>query len=500
VRAAGGVRTGVERAATVLEVVAAGAALAYIALYASVAVRRMTFPFDLEWMEGGSVEHVRRVLEGQRIYARPSLKFISFVYPPLFYYVSAVVSRVLGPGYVPLRLVSFVSSLGGFGLVYRLVERDTASRYAGLIAAGAAAATYRIGGAWFDLARVDSLFLLLLLAAAYLLRSPPGRAWMWSGILLGLSAMTKQTALLLAVPLGGYALIVDWRRGLAFLGTFAALVAAATIALDVWHRGWFLYYAVWLPAAIQASESNPVDFWRGDLVSAMPIACIVGVGVLAAGRRLGEPRWLFYSLFVPGMVVASWLSRLHEGGHSNVLIPAYAALAILLGLGAHQWAEWAGASQSALSGLVRSAVACACLLQFWSLRYDPAWQIPTARDRGLQQELAQLVEGTPGEVYVVHHAYVPGVGSRASHAHAWAVYDIIRVGGAENSEHLQAEIQEMLAERRFQLIVLDRFEPWLQPAFDRAYRAAGAALSSDGLWTRAGHDTRPRVLYRPRAE
>ena len=36
--------------------------------------------FDLEWLEGASVQQVSRILSGQRLYVRPSIHFVPFIY------------------------------------------------------------------------------------------------------------------------------------------------------------------------------------------------------------------------------------------------------------------------------------------------------------------------------------------------------------------------------------------------------------------------------------
>ena len=68
---------------TVLSGLLAAGSLISIAMYLVVAVVRIRYPFELQWMEGGSVDHVRRVLHGQSIYQAPSVDFVSFAYPPL---------------------------------------------------------------------------------------------------------------------------------------------------------------------------------------------------------------------------------------------------------------------------------------------------------------------------------------------------------------------------------------------------------------------------------
>src|SRR5829696_1711339 len=78
----------------------------YLGAYFVVAMLRLHYPFDLEWMEGGSVDHVARILRFQPLYIPPQISFIPFEYPPLYFYVSAFVAMIVGEGYVPLRLVS----------------------------------------------------------------------------------------------------------------------------------------------------------------------------------------------------------------------------------------------------------------------------------------------------------------------------------------------------------------------------------------------------------
>jgi len=87
-----------------------------IAVYVVLAVRRAAYPFQLEWLEGGAVEHVRRILQGRALYPAPSVDFVAYPYPPLYLLLSALVALVTGVGYLPLRLVSVAASLGSMGL------------------------------------------------------------------------------------------------------------------------------------------------------------------------------------------------------------------------------------------------------------------------------------------------------------------------------------------------------------------------------------------------
>ena len=91
---------------TLPEVVAAIAAVVAVVVVTAVMLRRVGHPYELEWLEGGSVEHVRRVLHGRSLYPAPSVDFVSYPYPPLYWWASAGAASVLGVGFLPLRLVS----------------------------------------------------------------------------------------------------------------------------------------------------------------------------------------------------------------------------------------------------------------------------------------------------------------------------------------------------------------------------------------------------------
>ncbi len=139
---------------------------------------------------------MHRILAGQPLYTAPTVGYVPDGYPPLYFAVSAAAARVLGVSYLPLRLVSLVSSLACFALLARLVQRETGSIAAGTGAAGVFAATYFATDTWFDVGRVDSLFLALSIGGLYAARWMRGtRGAIAAGVLLAAAALTKQTGL-----------------------------------------------------------------------------------------------------------------------------------------------------------------------------------------------------------------------------------------------------------------------------------------------------------------
>jgi len=163
-----------------------------------IAFSRITFPFTLEWMEGGSFIQVSRILAGRQLYVRPSFDFIPQIYPPFYYYLSALVDKIIGNHFIALRLVSILSTIGIFILIYLLVSQYSGSKLAGLLASALFGSTYELSGYWFDIARVDSLALSLLLLSIYLFLKNDIKESVLGGLVFALSCFTKQTMLITA--------------------------------------------------------------------------------------------------------------------------------------------------------------------------------------------------------------------------------------------------------------------------------------------------------------
>lgn len=486
-----------ERCAVVVEAIALIAAAICVVAYVFVALQRLAYPFDLEWMEGSMVHHVSRVLSGQPLYAAPTLDFTPFLYPPFYYYVSAAAARVTGLGFLPLRLVSFVSSMVMFWFIYRIAQRDTGSRYAGVVATGLFAATYRIGGAWFDLARNDSLFLALVLAAIYRIRfRESGRGWACAGLLLALAAFTKQTALLMAPPLLLYAVLIDWRKAAVLVLTFGIALGGTTAALNISTHGWYFYYVVRLPRQIQAAAADRFPFWTHDIFAAIPIASALALAALIALRQLRDRRSAFWPLMAVSGIGAAWLSRLHVGAYDNVLIPAYLCLCLLAGIAGRRVADRVPGHHRPY---VRLAIAALCTIQLAALRYSIKAQIPSARDGEQARQLGRRLADAGGDVFVPFHSFVSTPAGPVMHAHSWAVIDVLRAANAAARATLTGEIKYAFDQGEYRMVVIDKVEPWMEPELDRGYRLSGPALDADSLWTTTGYHTRPRWIYVPRS-
>src|SRR5262245_43345108 len=65
-------------------VLVALAGVVYVASVVFVSSLRITFPYDVEWMEGSVLMQAERFTRGEAMFPPPSATFVPFFYPPLY--------------------------------------------------------------------------------------------------------------------------------------------------------------------------------------------------------------------------------------------------------------------------------------------------------------------------------------------------------------------------------------------------------------------------------
>lgn len=486
------------------------AAVAYIAVYIVIACLRLYYPFDLEWLEGGAVGHVARILSGQLIYVSPSLEFIPYNYTPLFFYVSAAASGFLKAGFLPLRMVSFISSLGCFYLIFLIVKQETTSRYSGIIASGLFAATFHLSGSWFDLGRPDSFFLFILLSSLYVMRfKSSNSSSVFAGILISLAFLTKQTALPILLPVILYAVIADWRRSIYFIITSTVIISSSTLILDHIHNGWYSYYVFELPSNFSSRvvPSRWLTFWSEDIIPPFKIALSMSFAYfIIFFVKPNKNAFLFYFLTSVGMFGASLAPRLQTGGVENVLIPAHAMISILFGLSFYRLLYFFSERYSDRKHLLIPFIYMICLLQFGSgyLTYNPVEQVPSDKDHDIGQKLMNTLSQTKGRVFFPSRAYLPNLNGKISTAHRQNINDNILYGREDIKIKLKDELEKAYKEKWFSAIIrASDKEVWmseeLKEAFEQNYFLKEKILypDEDSFIPISGLRTRPAFIYVP---
>jgi hypothetical protein len=482
-------------AATIVAVTGA----AFIAVYALVALLRIRYPSELEWIEGGMVDHVARIRDGHQLYGPPSLTFIPDIYTPLYFYVSAAVSFVTGLGFFPLRVVSVVSSAVLLVLVGRLTMRDTADVRSGVIAAGLFAATYRLSGAWLDVGRVDTLCIALLFGALLVARrTRTPRGAIAAGALMALAFLTKQVALLPSIAVIGFFLVTrrPARTVLAYAGSLVVGIGGSTLLLNALTGGWYSTYVIDIPAKHAIAKREYFGFFTDDLLYPLAIAIVISVVALVAVRRQRSEGFWFHLFAGAAIGAAAYSARLHTGGYDNVLMPMHAEIAVLVGIGAHRLLD--GSPRRWL----RAAAAVALLLQFAWLAYNPFDQVPRTGDERAGAAMIEALRALPAPTYLPGHPWYLVEAGQTYSAQGAAIEDVRRAHLRGMDKTVAKELWDAVEQQRFASIVVDSGTgySYLPDNLCRWYRPDHALVPGQVSLPLTGTLTGPDMVWLPRAE
>jgi hypothetical protein len=459
----------------------------------------MRHPFELEWLGGGGLEQVHRLVAGLPLYVRPSLDFIAFPYTPLYYYVCALVARVLADAsFLPMRLVSFGASVVVLATIAAIVRRETRRWYPAWLACGLMAATYGITDGWFDLERVDSLFLAVLLLAVYAVQRGTPLAFIAGGVCFALSFLVKQTAMLVAAPVMMWSIVEDRRCSMFLILPAAVLIAASTAYLQATSGGWYWYYVVDLQRMAGSFVPDRLfTFWAKDILRVGVAAAFGAVFLWGIVRRSSTRGVRAVAVSCGVMILGAWASRLRSGNVVNVLMPAYAAVAVLLGLAV---ADLEGADR--WRGMFRRpALDALCLLQFAVLAFNPVRMIPTSADRQAGTDVVERIRRFDGEVFLPCEGYLATLAGKRSYAHMQEIRDIMRSPASEAAIAITADLHRSFETRRFSAVIPCQLHlNILEDAGLLPFYAKRGSLFEPGdrrFMTVAGVRLRPAFVYVP---
>jgi len=427
-------------------------AVLLLMMFLMAAAKRMRYPFELDRMESAMMTTVWRVAHGMPIYTKPSLEWAPFLYAPVFFWMSALMTKVMGVQYAALRMVSTLATLGSCGVIYALVYRDTRRVSVALVSMGLFAGFYATVLGWYDIGRVDSLSVFFFLLALYCTRFG---AWWLAAVVWVIAFQTKQGFL----PVGVLAFLVYWQRprrmllGMAIYGVLAWL---SVFLLNRQTGGWYSYYVFGTVSQLHFKVRLAALYVPFDLVQPLGIA----LAMAGLAWYLRPPSWrsfrtTFYGYLTLLIVAGIGYARAHEGGYVNVLIPVYAWLAVIFGLAVGRLLEWAEAQErmgAATPALLSTIVWALVLTQLAMHLYRPGEY--TSQGGGLAGREAFLDElrAMPGDVWVVNHSWDGIVAGKGSHAEMDALDAVLLRGDKATID----EVREAYAKHRFTAVILDR--------------------------------------------
>lgn len=351
-----------------LKVLTGIAAGYYMLLFLYIAFSRFSFPFTFDWIEGPILVQVNRVLLGQNLYVEPSVVYVPLVYQPLYFYVAALFAKPFGLGFAPLRLLSIAASCGCMLVIFLITRRATGSNFPGLVAAGFFAATNGIVWTWFDFAKVDQLCIFLSLLGIYFLFRDNTCAAILAGVFSALSFFTKQSALIIILPVFFFYFWVNRKSALLFILTFGLLAIAGILLLNYASNNWYFLYAYTLPS-YHRLDTNPkqIEYVVTSLLEPIYLFCgLVCLAILTNLKKLfRDTRSLFFLGSAGSTLALALFSSLGIGSTRNAFIPAYALIAIVCGIGLHDLQEKIATLLSGNGKFICTVLVFGvCLLQF----------------------------------------------------------------------------------------------------------------------------------------
>lgn len=400
------------------------------------------YPFHLEWMEGQTIDVIQRVADGKSLYVEPSLEYVPFIYTPFYYYAAAFVAWFTGVDFFPARLLSFVSALGCGALIWAWIRKEGGHWTHAAIAAGIFFATYPLSGRWFDIARVDSLFLFLTLLGLFLYFHY-SRFAILTGLVMALAFFTKQAALLVVLPVLIAGIFIDLKQALITSVTLASALLFGIAILDWGSEGWFHFYAFEIPVGHPPAKEIWPQFWGREMLGALGGLCVLALLALWL-YRYGPKRGVLYLMLALGFVGGSFIMRLHSYSYLNVLMPAHVALALLAGLALRLDKPW---------------VLLVALAQMATLVYDPTKFLPSPNAIDIGNRFLKDIAQIEGDIFMPEFQFVQTRAGKKSYAFGMAAFDLFRADLKDKNDikdKLQGELKRAILERRFAAIMPGR--------------------------------------------
>ena len=471
------------------------AAALFAAMYFITALPRIFYPYDLDFIEDSILMQAWRFAQGQIVYGPPTADFIPHVYMPVYMWLGGGLINLFGLSLMPLRLLSFAATLATTGLVFYITRRESNQTWLAWVCAGLYLGGYRLSGFWYELARVDSLFVALSLGGLtlgiYVNGSVSKR--IAAIFLLVLAFFTKQTALAFGACLIFYWWFEQRWQVLKWVALYAGLGLGAFYLVDQSTQHWFTYY-VFNSAAGDPVEAGRVFRYIGlELFGVMLGLSALGVATgWQVGRRFGvgglrREGWL---LALGAAVVISGAGRASVGGNLNNLMPVYALLCLTPAL---FWKAWITESD-----WKRVAIATAVLIQFALGVYNPQRYIPTAEMQASGDRLVERIRSIKGEVLVLMHPYYAVLAGKAPSVQIIFIWYDFYWQGRPPPPDLTARIQT----RYYTAIISDEsvfeIDPLIQQLLLDHYVVSEKLPLDESPLSPVGLAVRPTLIYIPK--
>ncbi len=485
-------------------VVAIFAAALFAGMYVFTALPRIFYPYDLDFIEDSMLLQAWQFARGLPVFAPPNADFSAHAYMPLYTWLGGLLLRITGPSFAPLRLFSFAAVLVTAALIFYIARRESKTRWLGFLCAGLYLAGFRITGQWYELVRVDSLFVALSLAGMTVAIYGEGRAerMMLSALLLALAFWTKQTALLYGVGIAFFLMLSFGKRVAWFVVPYALCVALPFWIYNSATGGWFWFHVVTVLGGDPIEAARILHFFARELGGVMAGLSLLALAVfILTLRRTRNPfAWLRAHpwLFAIAMgVMVSAIGRASVGGNLNNLMSAYTLLCLAPALALQESAH-IRPTRFLTPRRIELAIVILLLLQFALAVYNPLRYIPSQAMHNAGDALIRRIAASEGNVLVMMHPYYALRAGKEPSAQVLTLWYANVRGGAPMPDDFRARMRA----RYYALIISDESEfettPNVRELLDANYQLTETLTPADAPPTMTGVVTRPIAIYRPK--
>lgn len=356
--------------------------------------RTLTFPYQIDYGEGPILQIAMRVARGEAMYPpvnQPPYAIAS--YEPLYYLLCALGVKLMGPGFLLGRLVSFASTLAIAGCAGLVVWRETRHRFATFLAAGLILAMPHVM-VWSTLMRID----LLAIALAVVGYCVFTRGHRLGGIpLFALGVFTRRTNVAaLGAAFVGDARQRGWRPALRAFAAQVGLIVllmggAALVTRGAMVHQLALHTASSLGKAWSWEQLWSLIWWPLRAYPAYFAITMLGAAWCAV-RRERRPLFVFFAF-----ACVIFLTGGRIGSAHNYLIEPMVVGAMMFGM---LWADLSRRGPGLPAAGLLALGGALAIQMVWTDR-NLEYSISLSQEEasgGASGRVTELIRATPGEV------------------------------------------------------------------------------------------------------
>jgi len=427
---------------------------AAIGIFIAAAMPRFFYPYEAHWGEGSMLYQVQRILDHKPLYGQPTIQYVAWLYEPIYYYLSASIASIAGISFISDRIISLVATIALLIIIYKVIRHETKSMYLGIGGIGLFIAAYGKTGYCMVVARIDPLFVLLLVicfVAVYYSKS--FFSLVIGGLLFSLCCFTKQTALLFLPAICLY--LWKSRSMKEMLSFVISCVICFALVFFLFHSvydNWFVYYTIKIP-------QGKAHFLRwGHAMSVLVTYVITRCWFIAASmlivsfflmkKQSIHPASFLFASFFASALAAGFIGILYQGGENNVLLPAAAGSALFIPLIVHDF------SISNKFPKIRQWIIPLQIAFLISIPWRDKRNITTENDKKNQDSFYRYVSSLSGEIWIPFHVIPERLTGKKSYAEYFAVHEAIDAGDSA-SENLHLQFDTALVGKYWDFILSD---------------------------------------------